>query len=264
MKELEGIGQLKKYIRRCLSHNQDIGSREVEYPNGIKIIDQYTTEYVWFVYNSSVTGEFGYEGTFEEVLGGKKITKIVKEIKDRKGEVVAMDLMGSGLQGLDIDHLLAVRLGVNENFAYEGEIIQGDILRRSTWNEIRTFLERRGKRSFDLVVCRPCGGLDIIPYNLGVFNSLAGRVWNLLSSDNGIILSQLPQYYFSYEPEMRKDLSLVDVHLRGRGIFIQRVDRSNKETDVTKFYPTIMMMKTPGSPEKFPEIDLHALALMSE
>ncbi len=88
------------------------------------------------------------------------------------------------------------------------DLLEGNILLKRTWREIKKHMETRGIDSFSLILCRPYGGFgpECIPYIRGLYFKLLDNAWGLLSPDGGVLLTELPQHLHRaniYEHEIR-------------------------------------------------------------
>lgn len=161
----------------------------------------------WGVYNSPAeVGEnnASYHQTFEPVFPQPFSTYLQERKQAGKGTYV-MDLMGPGqpLRELPIDKGLAVTLGdsrtdqekqddknkgIDVLGLNETNKTPGDVLSKATWKKIGDWLQSNGKDGFDLVLCRPVGGLLSLPKDYNIEYWLVNNAWKTLSKDDGTLL----------------------------------------------------------------------------
>lgn len=96
-------------------------------------------------------------------------------------------------------------------------LISGDLLSKKTWNRIDSVAELSDFSGFDLITCRPEGGITLIPDIPQVMAYFYRRACNLLSA-GGILLAQLPG---ELSRASENDRSLIEGALTLRGIAIQ-------------------------------------------
>ena len=172
-----------------------------------------------------------YHYDFWDFINGSRTFKELLERRPR-GERNVLDLFGSGffLQSTPIafNQLIGVRLqNVDQYFVRQAErelsyggkstqsfidlpnrtMIYGDLYRRKTWNEIRTTMQKRKIKSFDLITCRPEGAFNMFrmfedkPSSgrrlrelAPIFVPLLDRAYRLLSRNDGELFTQLPRF----------------------------------------------------------------------
>lgn len=202
----------------------------------------------WLFYGNRIAD---YELTFGDILHGKPISSLLGE----KNDIVAVDLMSSSsaLRSLFVEvpyktkFGLAVSLGDirsrEEKKADEKlniEQLEGDLLDFNFWEkDLRPKL--KGRKA-DLVLERAEGGLFNLTDNYKVHLMLLRRAWNILSSDNGVFLFQMPALYGYKFSQMRMLREFFDK---------KGIDFSFAFSALGELY-CAKLVKTPDSPEKLP------------
>ncbi|MBI2410791.1 MAG: hypothetical protein HYV32_02790 [Candidatus Kerfeldbacteria bacterium] len=180
-------------FRKLLQHRRDI--RAV-------ITAEKSEKGKWGIYGE---GKFSYTQTFEKLLDGRSLDDLIREKREKTDTVVALDLMGEGqvLREVDIDAGLAVTLvdrrsSEKKQIDMEKDIdmITDNVVYKSTWRQIEGWVARSTKkRGLDFIFCRPIGGIYTLPKDdMDLYYYLVQQMWNMLSPENGMILSQAPLY----------------------------------------------------------------------
>lgn len=200
-----------------------------------------------------------YGVSFAEVMPAASLSHLVESSRRRTGKGLVLDFMGYGqvLRDLPLTGGLAVALGDPRNEQerqYDARrninFVEGNVLKRSTWNEMQRWLDRQGTgdKKFDLILSRPVRGLDDLTDHKGVNLVLLQRGWQMLSSHNGVLLTQFLKQVF--EPE------LVDRWVRllnqTEGIKATYSLRRNPACEPIAFNPTLSLIKGEGAPAKLP------------
>ncbi len=110
--------------------------------------------------------------------------------------------------------------------------IAGDITRSSTWDRID--VELKGRKA-DLIMERAGLGLFYVSNNIRFYAIMISKMWNLLASDNGMILVQV---------RYNKILEQWVKHLSMKGISVSYA--------FDGWMPVIRINKSPNSPAKLP------------
>ncbi len=200
-----------------------------------------------------------YGASFAEVLPGESLSHLIESSRQRTGKGLVLDFMGYGqaLRDLPLTSGLAVALGdprseqekqwdARRNIAF----VEGNVLKRSTWNEMQRWLDKQevDDKKFNLILSRPVRGLDNLTDHKGVNIVLLQRGWQMLSSQNGVLLTQFLEHVF--EPE------LVDRWVRflnqTKGIKASYSLRRNPACEPITFRPALSLVKGEGAPEKLP------------
>lgn len=119
--------------------------------------------------------------------------------------------------------------------------INGDILVKDTWRQIRGWLDSQGAHSFDVVISRPVGGTLLLTSSSEIHLMLLRRSWELLSSEGGLLLYQTPGFL---NPNVRKYYDL----LKDSGIQISYL----RDDSLGGLLQEVKIVKTPDSPQKLP------------
>ncbi|MDP2637585.1 MAG: hypothetical protein Q8P26_00795 [Candidatus Levybacteria bacterium] len=141
-----------------------------------------------------------YEMSFQALLRSGDLNKILREIKfsGNGNKTYTLDLMGSGSAIEEIenaDYILGVEL-TNRNYlsSKRRSIITGDIISKTTWKIIREWIDKEShgnRTTFDLITCRPEGGIHTLPDNYSLFQFFFEQSLKLLG-DHGVLITQLP------------------------------------------------------------------------
>lgn len=205
------------------------------------------------VENPPHTGQ-SYEDSFAPFLyelGANTFSDYLSERKALGKNTHVLDLFGGGyfLQDLDsVDSITGVRLeDIDERIEQElltdvqsldlstrqfyqdqlsffqtlkrfdrREVIEGNLFRFKTWDQINTSMRNRGIPAFDMIVCRPVGPFmprDYFDVN-GEDNRtlkitylrLLRNAYNLLGSNDGILMSEIPEGVYTEDAYRGSDL----------------------------------------------------------
>ena len=167
------------------------------------------SEWAWLF---KFSGAGSYSGTFLDLLNislndGKAPPHSLKELvrKQRKlvGVPLVLDLMGYGAVLTDLNvHGCAVALTDERTTgrkkldqALDKGFIAGDVRAPQTWKKLRVWQESQN-RKFNLILCRPFGGMSSIHPNETYYKYVFNQLYSLLSIEGGNLLT-------SYHAEMR-------------------------------------------------------------
>lgn len=203
--------------------------------------------------------DYPYGASFIEVLPGFSLSQLVETSKQKTGKALVLDFMGYGqvLQNLPLTGGLAVALhdprseDVKQRDAKRNiDFVDGNVFRRSTWNKMQKWLDRQetDDKKFDLILSRPVRGLDHLTDHRGVNIVLLQRGWKMLSSHNGILLTQFLEQIFNQ--------SLIDKWVKllnqTEGIKTSYSFRKNPACEPIAFRPALAIVKGEEAPEKLP------------
>lgn len=172
-----------------------------------------------------------------------------------------MDLMGRGDFMEDYDSMLGIALtefrSQEERAAQKNKkIIVGNLYQGKIWGKIKKYLTERNFSGFDLIVCRPLGpfvhkaGFEckFRQEYLEIYFKLLQRAYNLLSPDNGIILTELPE--FKGRQELDKAFCSVWMEkLECAGVKVKFDCREQDRGSIC-----IRMDKSSASPQDLPDV----------
>lgn len=200
-----------------------------------------------------------YGASFAEVMPGGSLSHLVELSRQKTDKGLVLDFMGYGqvLRDLPLTDGLAIALGdprseqdkqydTRRNIAF----VEGNVFKRSTWNEMQRWLDRQetADKKFDLILSRPVRGLDDLTDHKGVNLVLLQRGWKMLSSNDGVLLTQFLEQVF--------DPSLVDrwVSLLNQtdGIKATYSLRRNPSCEPIAFRLALSIVKSKGAPERLP------------
>ncbi len=150
-----------------------------------------------------------YLSSFSTLISLEEISVLAE--KKNGQPLVALDIMGSGkaLDEISNAKILAVTLANSDvNYSKSRYVFGGDIVSKETWKRIKNWLVENNHEGFDLVTCRPEGGIHTLPDEKKLFAFLLMNITDLLK-DDGILLTQLPGSY-SRTTSMQDVAALVD------------------------------------------------------
>lgn len=220
---------------------------------------------------------YSYADTFRKV-SGRNWPAFLTEQKERQGENSVLDLMGSGSIFVDLpaDNKLAVALHKRHYFLIDDQrvplpkgldVIEGDVLSRSTWQRIMEWKEgHTSGNGFDLILCRPNGGLAYTTSNPDVLYFLIEQIYELLNRENGTLYTQLPRSKTNerISPEIREWLKLLETT---EGIKIRFDDNSFHFHDQEKWgydYAVLRLQRSSESPDQLPKLEPDDLGIQSQ
>ncbi len=198
------IAEIKRAKKEARSYQKD-EERAVKYEYGIG-------GEVWTHYGELV---FDYDEAFSEVLTAfnySSIRNILSERKVRDLGTNILDLMGGSASFLrdlkrprraedtpsPLETGLCVTLvdGRGQKIKDLDEklnihVLPGDLTSKKTWDQLDQWQKQRKIEAFDIIVCRGEGGLDYLPE--AFYPYLFGKVWERLSRDDGLFITQLPK-----------------------------------------------------------------------
>lgn len=171
--------------------------------------------------------------------------------------LVALDFASEGqaLRGISpLDAGLAVSLSdmrddEGKRFDEEHNIshLSGDALSKGVWRNMHSWLEKKGagENKFDVIICRPLGGMFGLPDFNSVHFFVLQNMYQLLSRDYGLLMTQVP--FWRLRP------SFVD--------YFEQLGRT-EGVDVVfgDSFSTLVLEKHPNAPEVLPKLDLPASA----
>lgn len=150
-----------------------------------------------------------YDYTFKHVLP-MPLKHLLILAAEGKPKPAILDLMASEAVvreavALGFRYGLAVSLGMTHDDvpALNGAVVETvnkDLIEQLAWLEIKDRMALNGVPSFDVILCRPEGGLMHITNSQAIHFELLQRAWRMLSSDNGHLLFQIPfgTYHFAH------------------------------------------------------------------
>ncbi len=136
-----------------------------------------------------------YLASFQQLITQEEILRLVDE---KKGPIIVLDLMGSGKawETIESAKILAVSLSDKDTEpSARRYTIGGDVLSKTTWKRIHEWLKINKCSGFDIITCRPEGGIHTIPDEKALFAYLLKNLVEILNRNGGILLSQLPGSY---------------------------------------------------------------------
>lgn len=242
--------------KRALAKRRKEGSlRAKAVENALKVEPRRDYE-DWKVRDSR---QYPYGASFAEVIPGFSLSSSVEGSRQKTGKGLVLDFMGYGqvLRDLPLTGGLAVALSdprSEEAKQYDArrniDFIEGNVFKRSTWNRMQQWLDRQPTedKKFDLILSRPVRGLDDLTDHKGANIVLLQRGWQMLSSHDGLLLTQFLEQVF--EPD------LVDRWVRllnkTEGIKASYSLRRNPSCEPIAFRPALSLAKSEGAPEKLP------------
>lgn len=149
----------------------------------------------WTVYDAPLSD---YLDTFEPVLPvGEFWHHLHQGVKDKGRKLHALDIAGQGealrkLMSNDyLESITAITLADSrgplkkrEDQARGIKVIAGDVSVGSTWTIVK-------EKKFDLITCRPLGGLEALQYP-SVYFAVFNRMYKKLETD-GLLLTEVPR-----------------------------------------------------------------------
>lgn len=215
-------------------------------------------ETVWGFHNEAVAS---YEKSFENVLGGKSLTDLIRT----RAKPIVIDLMapprtvydllrdfpsGRGLAVSLPDHRVS-QLREDIQVTYDAKNVKWlpeDITRSSTWKHVEHWLQ--GSKAH-LVMERAMVGLESLPIDKNILGTLLNKAWRNLDPNGGVFLFETP-------PSDQLLRAGIDINawvdsLRGS------LDVKYDPGDPTRerfMYRTgkIMIVRSPSSPRLLPSI----------
>lgn len=196
----------------------------------------------------SVTfGSLSMDSSGTVIRDPNALKNLIKQKREETGLPFVLDLMSYG--GLIIDlsvqgcsvalkdtrpihrRKLAELLG--------NGFIEGDIRKADTWRSIDTWLRDNGNgRKFDLITCRPSGGLDAIPQNETYYKYALCKLYSLLSKQDGYLLLEFNKEMFDFVKVGQKILQGIP------GIEVRVNPKTFSES------PTFLLVKRSNAPDE--------------
>lgn len=203
----------------------------------------------WKVYGSPLSS---YEEDFSRVLGGEPLASF---LRGRKSPVV-LDLMAPSdtLSDLftELDEVpnktgIAVSLEDKRSLSQKERDLgmgitqlTGDLVQGSTWKKIQDSL---GVKKADLILERGAGGIYNLPFNERLFAAMLGKMWNMLTNENGTMIIQTPSP------------SSLDIYGIRFPQWLQSLNKIPAHVDIMNAHYTILkIIKTPDSPQHLPQL----------
>lgn len=194
-----------RILTHVRKHNKFIGKRERE--DGI---DDFNN---WTIRHSSLED---YGTTFNSILAPENLDNLLSIIASRPNKSTILDLMASdaavlqSVRDYGFNFGLAVSLGYRprKNSGPYREFcsnLNGDLTIKKTWSKIRKVAGSKGFEYFDIIICRPEGGILDSRLTTSTLFFILQESWRLLSYDDGVFLFQIPQcQYFEAEKYFSK------------------------------------------------------------
>lgn len=212
----------------------------------------------WGIYESSL---HDYELEFEPLFHGidNPLARIIHERRKQNKSAVVLELMGDGnvLRGLLPDRGLAITLTdqrkqANREFdkLAQIDVIAGDVLNKKTWAQVLTWLQQveGGAGKFNLIMERAYGGLVEFPVDPKFYETLMQNLWSVLSSENGLMVLQLPE-------ELKKQVPSMAQRYHIAGIQVDYVlEEMCDGRSMPLPHPIIKIEKSATSPEQLPSL----------
>jgi hypothetical protein len=198
----------------------------------------------WDSYGEHITD---YDRSFKALLKGKPIRSLI----EKRPFPVVLDIMAPSTTIATLFNYfpdkpkfgLAVSLEDRRSFRrkkYDDkrniQQIGGDILLPSTWDKVG---DRLAGFKSHLVMQRALGGYQCIPFDPRLYGVFLSKAWGFLSPDNGIILAGIPS-------GLEKDAKRAIDNFR-----MNNIEADMHDGGISR-YSTMMLVKTPNSPEKLP------------
>jgi len=141
----------------------------------------------WGLQDSSLES---YLASFKDIITQDELVQIIDK---NKGYQATLDLMGSGSAWEDtsVDAILGVTLSDKDYSIDRRTVLGGDVLSKKTWKRIRSYLNDKELEGFNIITCRPEGGIHTLPDNKDLFGYLLSEAVSLLH-EGGVLLTQLP------------------------------------------------------------------------
>lgn len=151
----------------------------------------------WGIYRSHIEE---YKKIFG-MLPDSDPEKIVEEKTEKGRKVYAADIMSEGQALRDLKQIsggVAVTLGdwrTDEEKEYDAqhniEVVAGNMLLPSKWNEISKFKKKNHISGFDLLLCRAGSGWGETRITPKLRRLMLERMYHLLSPNGGVLLVEL-------------------------------------------------------------------------
>jgi len=220
-----------------------------------------------------------YERSFEKLIGKDfTFTKWAKERKESNKPVRILELMGTGdfMDDLsNVDYLLAITLTdlrkeEQKKLWPNKEILAYNIYSPRVWSLIKKHLSQQEADSFNLIVCRPVApfmremsvaGLDkkaiLKEYkaNLIFFSSALQKVYNLLSNDKGLFLSEIPLFYFPNIDVNNKMFRQLEQCLKEWQNKAQELGNNSLEVNILPNHYIMSIIKKSNAPAVLPKFN---------
>lgn len=214
----------------------------------------------WYVFRSPMRD---YERTFADLFPGE--TNPIYHFKERRRErhepIIALDLMSDGqaLRSFLPERGLAVtltdqRTELEKSFDQSYiDMINGDVLDMRVWNKVISWVRQHGDSTgkFNLILGRGEGALEGLPNDPALLYLLVERLYELLSSDGGMMVVQLPRDTHASLDGWSKKLSALD----GLEVVHSLIEViAGKEQ--AAHYPKLKIIKHTKAPTELPPLQL--------
>lgn len=215
------------------------------------------------------SGALSYDQTFYSLLDGEGkrvgLAEMVTERIKHGKQAIALDVMAttSFLNEVQPTAGLAVTLTDPRTVerqqaeANKGiELMTGDILDTKTWLAMKAWVQTHSPdQTFDFIFSRAVAGTESIPEDDRVFRLLLGRLYKVLSEDNGEMFLQTPLGSAEYIVEnIRRKLDNVPgIQVKYQLPHPLTVEHPSAFPAIQK-YPIIRLTRQSGSPKELPLI----------
>lgn len=172
------------------------------------------------------------------------------EQKQQQGHLYMLDLMSYGAVHKELGVTgctvaLSDRreeMEATPNGAVEIHLVTGDILSRSTWRGVNQYLTTHtGIAKFGVILCHPQAGLEEIPENIVAYQYLFGRIYDVLSSDEGTFLANFHATMYEEVKNLCEQLNAVP-----------GIRTLCYPAEYLSPYGKFMLVRSPNSPDKLP------------
>ncbi len=200
--------------------------------------------------------------TFRHLLGeNNSFQKITDKRRRLEKPTNILELFGSAEflhDSLSADSLTGVRLRdaqytVGEQKARQRPahhiVIEGDLYDERAWNDVSSSMESRNIPAFDIAVCAPGGSWGMwerkypLPVFLSVYYPMMQNAYDLLSSDNGVLYTEIPPRIGLSE----EDIVTWETQMRKHGIPVMTAPAP--KTSITRKNRVAQITKRPNSPD---------------
>lgn len=90
------------------------------------------------------------------------------------------------------------------------EFIEGDILNSFTWGGLNKYLKEYAPDGFDIILCRPVGGANFIPEDIGVYRYIFNHVYRVLNPNGGMFLTTFDAHMYERVEQASRQLNEID------------------------------------------------------
>lgn len=235
--------------RHTFSSLRQLADQQAAHHQREKLFAEGQLEKPWSAYGSSISN---YEHIFADLFPGQEQPLMeFREARKRLGKpCIALDLMseGSALHDLKPDRGLAVTLThfpnqsavePNDNTV---DVIAGNIFTQAIWRKVIQWIQHYDPNQpvFDLIMECGTDALAGFPDDPKLMQHLVSNLWSVLSSDDGLLVMELPTAARSYGATWANHLNQV-------------VSRPFAQySSFPKRYPILCLRKTVGDPKQLP------------